>query len=42
MNIVTKFQILVRYIFGRCDLWKLGFLQAVEFHLKEETLGKSS
>ena len=28
--------------FWRYDLWKLGFLQAPEFHLKEAILGKSS
>ena len=28
--------------FLRYDLWKLGFLQAPEFHLKEVILGKSS
>ena len=28
--------------FHRYDLWKLGFLQAPEFHLKDVTLVKSS
>ena len=28
--------------FWRYDMWKLGFFQALEFHIKEATMGKSS
>ena len=28
--------------FWRYDLWKLGLFQALEFHLKEVIMGKSS
>ena len=38
----VKFLDIGSQYFWRYDLWKLGFFQALEFHLKEVIVGKMS